>query len=437
MERHPLKCSTGYVHLSNICEYSGVCVMHTIKGGKVINLLARVEGAFLLDTPMEKRGGRFLIWRTKKHLSLVMSFLLNMNFLLLSHMLATKACSVTTHLAMSLFQTMMEMRCKTHALVSLQLIGISLIVGPSKSGGADYSNVTPGANDVSTVASSSNLDCTNTTLTDKELPVVPSLSNTQGISAPEDERMGRGCRIKKPSSRLREHVTNTIQVLSPSARLPSPSSSSGTPYSITNYVNCHNFSLAHRVFLAALEQETEPMTYNEAMKDPRWQEAMRNEIHALENNQTWTVMSLPTGKKALGCRWVYKIKRKSDGMIERFKVRLVILGNHQVEGIDYIETFAPVAKMVTVHVVLAMAAAKGWELHQMDVHNAFLHGDLREEVFMKLPPGFNVSQPGMVCKLRKSLCGLRQAPRCWLLNYVMYSKPMGLHSLYVIILSLC
>ena len=164
--------------------------------------------------------------------------------------------------------------------------------------------------------------------------MVPLLSNMQGISAPEDERMGRRCRIKKPSSRLREYVTNTIQVLSPYARLPSPSSSSGTPYSITNYVNCHNFSLAHRVFLAALEQETEPMTYNEAMKDPRWQEAMRNEIHALENNQTWTVMSLPAGKKALGCRWVYKIKRKSDGMIERFKARLVILGNHQVEGID-------------------------------------------------------------------------------------------------------
>ncbi|MCI38127.1 Ty1/copia-element polyprotein, partial [Trifolium medium] len=98
-------------------------------------------------------------------------------------------------------------------------------------------------------------------------------------------------------------------------------------------------------------------------------------------------------------------KYHSDGTVERFKARLVILGNHQVEGINYTETIGPVAEMVTVPTVLAVAAANAWELHQMDVHNVFLHGDLHEEVFMKTPPGFSVSQPDMVCKLPNHFMG--------------------------------
>ncbi|GJT87894.1 retrovirus-related pol polyprotein from transposon TNT 1-94 [Tanacetum coccineum] len=116
---------------------------------------------------------------------------------------------------------------------------------------------------------------------------------------------------------------------------------------------------------------------------------MDSELEAQEQNKTWTIEKLPPNKKALGCKWVYKINYKSDGTIERFKDRLVILDNHQGAGVDYSETFAPVKKMVTVRVFLAIMVAKQWKLHQMDVHNAFLHGDLEEEVFMKLPPGLH------------------------------------------------
>lgn len=92
---------------------------------------------------------------------------------------------------------------------------------------------------------------------------------------------------------------------------------------------------------------------------------------------------------------------------------LVIHGNRQVEGVDYNETFAPTTKMMTVRTFLVVAIAKNFELHQMDVRNAFLHVDLEEEVYMKLPPGFETSLPGKVCRLCKSLYGLKQAPRCW------------------------
>ncbi|GJX60795.1 retrovirus-related pol polyprotein from transposon TNT 1-94 [Tanacetum coccineum] len=127
--------------------------------------------------------------------------------------------------------------------------------------------------------------------------------------------------------------------------------------------------------------ESDPNTFLEAIK-------------ALENNGTWTITDLPLGKKVIGYKWVYKTKYNSDETIERHKARLVILGNKQVEGINYNETFAPIAKMVTVRVFFVVAAAKNWELHQMDVHNAFLHGDLHEEVYMKIPPGFSSQKSG-------------------------------------------
>jgi len=109
---------------------------------------------------------------------------------------------------------------------------------------------------------------------------------------------------------------------------------------------------------------------------------MAEEIQALEPNQTWSLDELPPGKKPISCKWVYKVKYKSDGTIERFKARFIIRGDHQLEGFDFTETFAPVAKMSSVRTFLSIAVVRGWELHQMDVNNAFLHGDLEEDVYM-------------------------------------------------------
>ena len=125
------------------------------------------------------------------------------------------------------------------------------------------------------------------------------------------------------------------------------------------------------------------------------------------------MVDLPEGKKAIGSKWIFTIKNNADETIERYKDRLVCCGNHQTEGEDYEETFAPVAKMDTVRARLEVNVAKNWEVHQMDVHNAFLHGDLEEEVYMRLPPSFHSDDPNKVCKLRKLLYGLKQAPRCW------------------------
>lgn len=140
---------------------------------------------------------------------------------------------------------------------------------------------------------------------------------------------------------------------------------------------------------------------------------MYKEVDALEEADTWDVVDLPPGRVALNTMWVFKIKYNADGTVERYKARLVLLGNRQKEGCDYDETFAPVAKMTTVWSLLKIVAANNWEVHQMDVQNAFLHGDLREEVYIKLPQGIKAFDPTKVCRLHKSLYGLKQAPRCW------------------------
>lgn len=150
----------------------------------------------------------------------------------------------------------------------------------------------------------------------------------------------------------------------------------------------------------------------EAVKHPGWCKAMEEEIATLKCKGTWSLEDLSSGKKAIGSGWVYSIKYTTTGKVERFKGRLVVHGNRQIEGVDYRETFAPVAKMGTVYLFLVVAVSLNWELYHMDVQNAFLHGYLHKEVYMKLA-GYRGAPPEKVCRLRKLLYGLKQAPRHW------------------------
>ena len=140
---------------------------------------------------------------------------------------------------------------------------------------------------------------------------------------------------------------------------------------------------------------------------------MDKEIEALEVTNTWSLVPLPPGKSPIGCKWVYRVKYLPDGSIERYKARLVAKGFAQKFGLDYSETFSPVAKFVSVRIVLTLTAVKGWFLHQIDVNNAFLHGDLNEDVYMCLPPSFHSKGTNVVCKLNKSFYSLKQASRQW------------------------
>ncbi|KAJ4801076.1 hypothetical protein LUZ62_052322 [Rhynchospora pubera] len=158
----------------------------------------------------------------------------------------------------------------------------------------------------------------------------------------------------------------------------------------------------------------EPTCYTQAVKDKNWRLAMAAELDALAHNATWELVPPPSDAHVVGSKWLFRIKYKPDGSIEKYKARLVAKGYSQLEGIDYYETFSPVVKPSTVRVVLSIAISHNWPLHQLDVNNAFLHGDLEETVFMEQPPGFSDTlYPNHVCKLKKAIYGLKQAPRAW------------------------
>nr|CAH67708.1 H0512B01.3 [Oryza sativa] len=157
-----------------------------------------------------------------------------------------------------------------------------------------------------------------------------------------------------------------------------------------------------------------PCSFAEAEGDDAWRAAMREEMDAVNRNGTWELVDLLHGHRPIGLKWVYKLKKNEVGKVVKHKARLVARGFVQQHRIDFDEMFAPVARMESIRLLLAVAAQKGWRVHHMDVKSAFLNGDLAEEVYVKQPPGFVVAgEEDKVLRLRKALYGLQQAPRAW------------------------
>ncbi|PKU60059.1 Retrovirus-related Pol polyprotein from transposon TNT 1-94 [Dendrobium catenatum] len=180
--------------------------------------------------------------------------------------------------------------------------------------------------------------------------------------------------------------------------------------------------------LPAAENQSAPSSYTEASKSSEWRRAMADEFYALQTQGTWSLVPLPPNASVLGSRWTYRLKHNSDGSIAKHKARLVAQGNHQEYGLDYTETFSPVAKLPTIRILLTVALHHDWSVHQLDVANAFLHGSLEETVYMRQPQGFvDVAHPNHVCLLQKAIYGLKQAPRQWYNTLTSYLLELGFH----------
>lgn len=167
--------------------------------------------------------------------------------------------------------------------------------------------------------------------------------------------------------------------------------------------------------MALIAIESDPQSYQEAMESSnseKWKHAMKEEHDSLVDNATWELVDKPIGQKIIDCKWVYKVKCNTDETVERYKARLVARGFNQQHGIDFEETFSPVVRFDSIRAILAIAAVNKLKMKQFDVKTAFLYGDLKENVFMKQPKGFEDGTE-KVCKLRKSLYGLKQSSRCW------------------------
>lgn len=185
-----------------------------------------------------------------------------------------------------------------------------------------------------------------------------------------------------------------------------------------------DYVMAAQDFMCEVQTPTSFIDAVESTEKYHWIKAMKSEMNSLRENNTWDLIQLPKGNKVLPSKWVYKIKTNPDGSTDKYKARLVIKGYKQCKGVDYNETFSPVARLAAIRAIISIAASEKMHLSQFDVSTAFLYGHLEETIFMKQPDGFD-DGTGRVCKLKKSLYGLKQAPRCWNRRFGKYLLKIG------------
>eukprot|EP00253_Pinus_taeda_P003201 PITA_03201 len=172
--------------------------------------------------------------------------------------------------------------------------------------------------------------------------------------------------------------------------------------------------------------QNEPSSFEEAMKHQVWKDAMNEEYESIMKNNIWDLVPRPQDKTVVTSKWLYKINHGADKSVEKYKARFVACGFSQKEGIDYDEVFAPITRYTTIRSIIALVASQGWNLHQMDVKTAFLHGSIKEEVYVEQPKGFEIhNRESHICRLKKALYGLKQAPRAWYEGIDSYLMKLG------------
>ncbi|KAJ3691459.1 hypothetical protein LUZ61_020623 [Rhynchospora tenuis] len=186
------------------------------------------------------------------------------------------------------------------------------------------------------------------------------------------------------------------------------------------------YEATSELHLVCLLTDAENMTFEEAVQEKKWQQAMNEEMNAIVKNDTWKLATLPKNHKPIGVKWVYKKKLNARGEVERYKARLVAKGYKQKAEIDYEEIFVPVERMETIRLLISLAAQNKWNIYQRDVKSAFLNGVFEEEVYIEQPPGYiKEGEENKVLKLKKALYGLKQAPRAWNTRIDTYFKEHG------------
>ncbi|KAE8686060.1 hypothetical protein F3Y22_tig00111086pilonHSYRG00004 [Hibiscus syriacus] len=213
-----------------------------------------------------------------------------------------------------------------------------------------------------------------------------------------------------------DDVINAELDLAPEETAPASNDEPCAPQRIHHMMTRSRCGVFKPKAYAATYDDYVPNSIHEAFQMEHWKQAACDEYDALLRNNTWILTTLPDDRSVVGCKWLFKVKHNPDGSVQRYKARLVAKGFSQIPGYDFKETFSPVIRFSTFNAILAVAVNNGWTLRHVDINNAFLNGDLLEEVYMQQPPGFEkVNEHGkpFVCKLQKALYGLRQAPRNW------------------------